>query len=533
MYRLLFADDEKIVREGVSSRVSWGENGFELAAVVSNGREVLEYMEESPVDVLLSDISMPLMDGLAVCREVSSRFPDTMLLLLTGYDQFEYAQEALKYQVRELILKPITAEELEGVLNRIRGDLDARTRAREERRELQKRLAESLPLLKERFLLRLVLGQLSPEVISRRTEDLHWNDSGGWYQVVLIHLPSSWEELGRLEFTERTQQLLDDNDEMFFNSNENVVLLLQSGESGELGRRSRSLAAKILRSSSRLDASPVFVAVGEVVAEPERLGRSYQGAHRALGHAKLLGLPQVVSAGEVTKLGKLAGTEFHDRVRSLIDCIRTGDASWAEEILSGILTQLEKHYVEPDAADVYLARIQFALQDLVDEIAHGSTEEMPEVLAELYEPPRFTSIPVARDYFKRTIGTIMGFFENKKKAAVVSRIDRAEEVIQERFNEPGLSLQDICDEVFLSVSQFSALFKEKTGKTFVEYLTEVRIDRAKELLLETDLRTYEIADRVGYADPRYFTYVFKKMTGLTSSEFRAGAEPAAEPGAES
>ncbi|MCK4514745.1 MAG: response regulator, partial [Spirochaetaceae bacterium] len=106
MYRLLFADDEHIVREGVSSRVGWGENGFELVSVFRNGREILEYLEDNSVDVILSDISMPLMDGLAVCREVSVRYPETILLLLTGYDQFEYAQEALKYHVSELLLKP-------------------------------------------------------------------------------------------------------------------------------------------------------------------------------------------------------------------------------------------------------------------------------------------------------------------------------------------------------------------------------------------------------------------------------------------
>ena len=105
------------------------------------------------------------------------------------------------------------------------------------------------------------------------------------------------------------------------------------------------------------------------------------------------------------------------------------------------------------------------------------------------------------------------------------RIGRAKESIGRRYVEPGLSLQEICDDVFLSVSQFSVLFKEATGKTFVEYLTDVRIKQAKRLLRTTSLKTYEIAEAVGYRDPRYFTYVFKRITGQTSSEYRAGNAP--------
>jgi len=503
MYRLLFADDEHIVREGVSSRVGWGENGFDLVSVFRNGREILEYLEDNAVDVILSDISMPLMDGLAVCREVSARYPDTILLLLTGYDQFEYAQEALKYHVSELLLKPITAAELEVVLGRVRDELDRRSHARKEEEKLHARLEESIPLLKARFLHRLVLDQLTREEIVRRTADLHWNNLNGWYQIVLIYVPSSWDELRRLSITERTEGLLEDADELFVNAEENLVLLLQGLDRGILQERTALLAPEILRSSSRVAVTPVCVTVGEAVPELAKLGRSYAGARRALGHTRLLGLPQVVTAREVGALRSLAVEDFHDLAKTLVDTLSRGDRTRSMEAVDEVFSQLEEHYLEQSAADAYLARIQFLLLDFVVEIAHDPGAEKPEDVGELIYAQQFQSLAEAKEHYRRTVGRILDYLEKQKQDAVVSRVGRAEQVIRDRHAEPGLSLQDICDEVFLSVSQFSVLFKESTGTTFVEYLTSIRIEKAKGLLRSTELRTYEIADRVGYTDPRY------------------------------
>jgi len=124
MYKLIFVDDEAIVRDGISSCIPWGQNGFELAGLFEHGLQTLDFMKDHPVDVVISDINMPRMDGLALSRTIGEKYPDVMVLLLTGYDEFEYAQEAVKTKVREFLLKPITADELINVLSRIEGELD-------------------------------------------------------------------------------------------------------------------------------------------------------------------------------------------------------------------------------------------------------------------------------------------------------------------------------------------------------------------------------------------------------------------------
>ena len=124
MYRLILVDDEAIIREGISRVVPWGKNGFELAGLFEHGEKALDYLEKNPVDIVITDINMPRMDGLTLSRIIAERFPRIMVLLLSGYDDFEYAQEALKNQVRDFLLKPITADELQEILARVRAELN-------------------------------------------------------------------------------------------------------------------------------------------------------------------------------------------------------------------------------------------------------------------------------------------------------------------------------------------------------------------------------------------------------------------------
>ena len=161
MYKLIFVDDEDIVREGITSRIPWGENGFKLAGVFGDGRAALDFVQENEVDVILSDISMPRMDGLTLSREIADSHPRIQVLLLTGFEEFEYAQEAVHHRVKEFLLKPITAEELGNVLERTKGELDRLRYVEGEQERLRDLLDRSLPLLRERFFYSLASGSAS------------------------------------------------------------------------------------------------------------------------------------------------------------------------------------------------------------------------------------------------------------------------------------------------------------------------------------------------------------------------------------
>lgn len=523
-YSLIFVDDENIVREGISSRIDWGANGFRLAGTFQDGLEAMRFIKENHVDVILSDISMPKMDGLALSEAVSEKFPRIQVLLLTGFEEFEYAQEAVRHRVKEFLLKPITAEELANVLNRTRLELDRLREAEAEQERLREQLKASLPLLRERFFYSLVSGRIEQKDISRRGEFFGWNgDAAGPFQVCIATLPDDWEELTRLALAEKAREICGEGDVVFANRNEDLVLLLRGTDPDSLEKKTRETAENLFARALKMGDSPVTLGIGEVVDRQEDLNRSYLGAGNAVDHTRILGLTRIRSIDEVRKKTRVPQEAFISRARRLVKALRESGSMSARQALDDVFRLFERSYLTSTDAVGYLARLQYYISDFIDEMGMGGVKEFSD-LALTAEPRRFSRLDEAKNYFSDMIRQIEEQIRLRRKGAAVSRIDRAKAIIGERFGDRNFSLQDICAELYLSTSQFSALFKEGTGHTFVEFLTEVRMDEARKLLKTTDMKSYEIAEAVGYQDPRYFTSIFKKTTGMTTTEYRRGLE---------
>ncbi len=523
MYKLIFVDDEVIVREGISSRLPWGKNGFELTGIFDNGQAALDFLENHEVDVVLSDISMPRMDGLTLSRKIAESYPRIQVLLLTGFDEFEYAREAVRHRVKEFLLKPITAEELKTVLDRTRGELDRLRNAEKEQDKLRELLERSLPLLRERFFYSLVSGRLSVNDIDRRRGFFGWNDMRSLYQIVIASLPDEWEEITRLALAEKTHEFISGDDVVFGNRNEDLVMLLQGNNEEKLDWRSRNISEQLFSAALNLGESPVTIGIGETVKRLEDINRSYLGAGNAIDHTRVLGFTRIQSINDVRQKTRVSQEAFISRARQLVKALREGIRHSAVHALEDIFKLFEESYLTSSDVVGYLARLQFHLSDFIDEMGIGGNQDF-ENLALTAEPRKFTRLDDARAYFTDQINRIEDHIRIRRKSAVHARIDKARKIIAVRFIEKSFALQDICAELYLSTSQFSALFKEGTGNTFVEYLTEFRINEAKRLLKNTDLKSYEIADQVGYQDPRYFSSLFKKTTGFTTTEYRKELE---------
>ena len=518
MYRLIFVDDEDIVREGIRTRVPWGKNGFELAGTFENGVEALSYMARERVDLVLSDISMPRMDGLTLSQRIAEEFPGTQVLLLTGFEEFEYARRAVRHRVREFLLKPMTAEELGEVLERTRLDLDEARRYEKEQERLRSLLNDSLPLLRQRFFYRLISGKLDAEDIERRREFFDWPDLGGFSLVVVAAQPDDWDELTRFGFTRIVQGMISRRDGLYFNRSEDPVLLLQGKDASELEKRGKKIAEALFNEAMKMGDSPVTIGIGEVVSGVEDANRSYLGAGNAVDHGRILGIARVQSIHEVRQKSRVSQEAFVSRARHLEKALKEGTRDSAREALDSLFALFEESYLTSSDAAGYLSRLQYHLSDFAEDM--GFAGEDGGAAFPLLEPGVFSRLEEAKVYFRKQVAVLESRIRLRRNDAAHSRIDKALRLIAERFRDKNLGLRDICSELYLSTSQFSVLFKEATGRTFVEYLTEMRVDEAKKLLKTTDLRSYEVADAVGYQDPRYFSSIFKKTTGLTTTEYR-------------
>ena len=516
MYKMIFVDDEAIVRDGISSCVPWDEVGFQLSGVFEHGLEALEYIKENPVDVVLSDINMPRMSGLELSRILGEKYPDIIVILLTGYDDFEYAQEAIRNQVREFILKPITQIELSDVLKTIKEELDQERTSQLQQDMLKAKLDQSFPLLKERFLCRLISDSVSIDKLQDRRDFFQWSDLESLYQVVVMKIPSSWSELERFSLGELLKGLIKRGDEVFFNRMEDIIFLLQDSQEDHFKPYISQLCEEAFNFASRLDKSMISIGCGEIVDKIPLLERSYQGACSAVDYSRSLGLSQVVTVEEIRNREAPSPEKLNQYTAEMINFLKDGRARDSIQILRELVEYLESHYQTP----LQLSSIFLQLYSRISLFVRDLDLVQPEEMSNILNPSRFEALGSAEKAIQRLVWDIDEQIHQRRNDVLLSRIDRAKAIILEKFRDKDFSLQDICRELYLSTSQFSLLFKEGTDMTFVEYLTNVRIDAAKQLLWSTDLKGYEIAEHVGFSDPRYFSILFKKHSGMTAMEYR-------------
>ncbi len=459
---------------------------------------------------------------------MAERLPWTKVVILTGYDDFDYAQRAVKLSVKDFILKPITREELVGVLDRIKRELDEEKDRRENLVRLEQQLRESLPALKERFLERMVGTSIGLGEMAHRMAYFGLNLPGPAYVVLAADAdhfgeaaPDADRELLRFALHNIVQEIAAREAEsaVFRSREEKAVCILSGGADHRLFDRAQALAEEIRRSVETYLRFTVTVGIGLPVAGLADIRRAYRSAVAALDYRVLLGTNRVISITDLEGRRSLSAETTGDWEKRLVVGVKTGSPEETGQAVGAIVSQLKS--ASPTIEQVYV-RIQKLIVSLLNALEESG------VGANLYgdgvnpitEVYRFKTLDEIEFWLKELCGNSIRMLAEQRSDMARNFMVKAETYIRDNFADPDLSLKKVCETVHMSNSYFSAMFKARTGKTFVEYLTGLRVERAKELLATTDLKSYEIAAEVGYADPHYFSVLFKKATGDTPTEYR-------------
>ncbi|MBB6672367.1 response regulator [Cohnella nanjingensis] len=534
MYKVIIVDDEAVVRDGLKNTIRWEEHGFSLIGDCANGREAWEAIERLKPDLVISDISMPYMDGLELAGLVSTQYPYIKLIILTGYDQFEYAQQAIRLKVSDFILKPITAREIRELLDKVRLEMDADTRRREDLSRLQHQLHQSLPLLKERFLERLVALELGKPEIDERFAYFGLPRLVPHYLIMVADI----DDFGVREahfgdahdaeflrfaafniFEETVQQR---NDVLLFRTREErmVALLFGWPEESDLYEQAFGIAEEVRHHVEKFLKFTLTIGVGRPCAAAEQLPVSYRSALSALDYRFLLGKNRVLSIADM-EAASIAPQPQPDIERLLAAAVKTGTASEAYTLIERLVADLKASWMPVGPCFLHVQKVVLTLMNAMQEmgIANGADygNGIQLWLTDIY---RFKTIDEIETWLKHVVGTMMEAALENRNHFTLQQIARAKDFIEANYMNEKLSLQELCRHVLMSTSYFSLVFKQHTGETFIEHLTRIRIEKAKELLLGTPLKFYEIAEKVGYGDPNYFSILFKKHTGVTPRDFR-------------
>jgi len=528
MYKIMLVDDEAEVREGIRERIAWHEHGYECVSVCENGMDALEAAENLKPDVVLTDINMPFMDGLELTRHLSERLPRAKVVIVTGYDDFDYAQQAVKLRVNDFILKPITAAELIEVLDKIKKELDEEKDRRENFVRLERQLRESMPLLKERFLERMASTSIGPGETKERMEYFGLPLPGPDYVVFAAEAdhfgeggPDADRELLRFAVYNIAQEIAsrEEHSAVFRSREEKVVCILSGGAEDRLFDKAQTMAEEIRHSVETYLRFTVTVGIGLPASGLGNIRQSYRSAVAALDYRFLLGTNRVISISDLEGRRKPSSESAGDWEKALAVAVKTGVREEAERIVAAIVRHLKQ--AVPSIEQAYI-RIQKLIVSLLNALEEWSGEEelFGEGVNPITEVYRFKTLDEIEVWLGSVCGHTIRLLDEKRSDMAQHQMVKAENYIKENFGDPNLNLKSVCEVVHMSNSYFSAMFKARTGKTFIEYLTAQRVDKAKELLMTSDLKSYEIAAEVGYADPHYFSVLFKKATGDTPTEYR-------------
>lgn len=520
MYKVMLAEDEAEVLGAMLKTIHWENYGFEVPIGCRDGAEAIRCVEagEQP-DVLITDICMPFVDGLELTEYVTKHLPDAIVVILTGYDDFHYAQKAIKFQVFDYVLKPITPSCLCELLERLKVELDQRSRSD----------GNSKEIVTNYFLNQLVHKKMDLSVISEycRIYDIKFEGCYHVSALLDIDLPAQKtgaqdksDDLLRYGLFNIAQELSQEYGVAVFQGREGLCnCIVSAADLESCFRLTGTLISHIAQTVHRALKVTVSAGIGEPVKSLDALYFSHQKAEKALESRFYYGENSILFSSEVD-IKKSENIDYQNCERHLTEAVYTLNRTAAGDAVKELANQLKNTQAPLEKCVFYTQKLLMKMIMLADDIAG---EQQADAMTKAFEGASLYSVSTLAQLVDRLDEMFDKAFEillTLKTSSSASQVAKAELYIKEHFNNPELSLNSVTEHLSVSTSYFSSIFKERTGMTFVEYLTQLRMEKAKQLLTFTDYRTYEIAENIGFSDPHYFCVIFKRTTGLPPTEYR-------------
>ena len=530
MYTLLLVDDEEEVTRIIAKKVKWNDLGFSVTGHANNGLKALEMLEEMQPDVVMTDIRMPYMDGLELCGQIREKYPATKLVLFTGFDDFEYAKEAVHLEIEEYVLKPLNAAEITKVFEDLKKKLDQEINEKKSAELLKKYYKDSLPLLQANFYSTLIEGRVPEEELTKYLANYQIDFTGPLYGCVLIHasktqVPKDMDpQLVAISVDKQAGERLEQKwKAKRFNYLGDTVMIVQLESEKEVSELTDS-CDRFCKYVHHMIGAVVTVGVGQICDNISDLVKSYQSAREAVSYRVLYGTKRAINIGEIVPKEQIKPVQSEEsRMQTLFRAIRIGDSAEIERAAHGEMEKLHKNTETMSQYNLATMEIvsgffKFCTDNSLDfNKISGNMQNIYEKVSQMDE----SSLTAWIVQMSETISEKLKCARNSSARRLIVE---AQNIVQERYMEADISLDEVCAVLGVSNSYFSSVFKKEAGKSFISYLTDYRMDIAAEMILNTDEKSETRAEKVGYLDANYFSYVFKKKFGVSPSKYRASVK---------
>lgn len=533
MLKVFLAEDEFIIREGIKNNIDWQAHGYEFCGEASDGELAFPLIQKTRPDILITDIKMPFVDGLALSRLVKKELPETEIIILSGYEEFDYAKEAIQIGVARYLLKPINGETLLQEIDSVAEIILGKQKEKEIREKYQKEMEENSLRDQMDLFQHLVTGDCSMEELLSVADKLDLKIMAPWYSIVLLKIQSmkhDYEEYSGsiVVVDERIAKLAEPEHVLVFDrALEGRAFLFKADSEEELLAYQKEYLDDVKEVLSGYANLRYFGGIGTPVNRLREIPASFEDASHAFAHRYLVAESCILDSSLLMQEGAAEQEDFRisavnpeqiDRAK-MQEFLRTGDLDeviyFVDEFFGkldggAMKSRIFRQYITMDA--------YFSIADFLKGLGLQKDEiEAPDQDSSILQDEKS-----AMDYIVRIMNKALVLREKRASSRYEDVVSEVIHYIEDNYAQEELSLNLLASHVNFSPNHLSMIFSQQTGQTLIRYLTDYRMNRAKELLRCSSKKSSVISMEVGYKDPHYFSYLFKKTQGMTPTQYRGG-----------
>lgn len=535
MLKVFLVEDEGLIREGLKENIPWEQYGYQFVGDASDGEMALPLIRAAKPDVLITDIKMPFMDGLSLSRIVSSELPKMKIVIISGYDDFEYARQAIKVGATQYLLKPITKMELRRTLLELKEKIERESEQSDYQMQYRSEMHEYEQFSRRNFFEKLLQADMAVSDIYEEASRLSLEITAESYNLIFFSLRSRFAE----KTVQETEQFMLRQDEalhyilrhpqyILFSWNVGSYGVLVKAEGARISEMTECCVSHIRQVCNRQDMQlDWWVAVGSPVERLSMLHECYQKVSHYMAYRFIVpgirvlteeSLADYLSVQEEKKIGYVNPSAVDPEI--IRDFLRKGCFAEIHDFVDSFLKSFREALRSKMFLDYIILSMRYTVVAYLDSI--GIAKEQYENRIEAYMQDDGVNSETVEEYVIFLLKLAVELRDRESDFQSGRILRKAQEYIDANFAKETLSLNEAANQVGVSPNYLSAVFSQNMQKTFIEYVTGKRMEMAKQLLKNTDQSSGEIATAVGYKDPHYFSFVFKKTQGLSPREYRTG-----------
>lgn len=525
MYSLLIVDDDPWVREWLAQHIHWNEYGFSDIHEAVNGLHAMEIISRKHPHIVLTDIKMDGMDGLLLLEKIRKEYPDIRVILLSGYNEFEYARTAIKNGAVDYLLKPVEEKELIVLIKRVLKEIDQEYAIRARENQIAEQLEQSIPIMQENFIKELLSGNISESnTFVKELTNRNLNIVFSVYYIIVFEIDNYKSICKMPDFEKKKQikkqfrviveELLNKNGRCISFSEGNRLVVGFNPQSNGLENILGKINSEILSNIG----NTVSIGVSRQKSDVNQAHKAYTEALEAIKGKFYSGTNQVFYASNLEPVQMESSFEIIKK-EQLLNSISVGDGDKVKLLLDEIVAEIIERKISYDLLQFVLVRLIGILDDSFEKAGINRDTTFINYLDMNVKLEDFETVEEFKEWLSSAfligIEIIHGNGSKRNRKIIEDSIEYIKMHIQEDF-----SLDVVAKILFVNPAYLSRLFKREVGETFTHYMMKLRIENAKKLLKDSYLKIYEISEQVGYKNERYFSRIFKDFEGITPNEYR-------------